>query len=153
MKLYAGQMQWAQCVHLAWRKRLHNASHEELDAAACKLFCLSLSCFSMLFSFKFKNLNLRTSYIKQCFLICAMEQIFSFSEASLNGTFHLLPHESICIIALINITMISTRWDCSAFVNHRSWYENNPAWHAHHCTNVCQAQCDTHGACCAVTCP
>ena len=40
-----------------------------------------------------------------------MEQIFSFGErytiqlgfASLNGTFHLSPHENICTIALINI--------------------------------------------------
>ena len=45
----------------------------------------------------------------ECFLIRAMEQIFSFGErwnvpfASLNGTFHLSPHENICTIALINI--------------------------------------------------
>ena len=46
------------------------------------------------------------------FFIRAMEQIFSFGErwwsiqlgfASLNGTFHLSPHENICTIALINI--------------------------------------------------
>ena len=47
-----------------------------------------------------------------------MEQIFSFGErwnvpfnsafASLNGTFHLSPHENICTIALINIHYLYT---------------------------------------------
>ena len=49
----------------------------------------------------------------ECFLIRAMERIFSFGErlnvpfnsadASLNGTFNLSPHENILTIALINI--------------------------------------------------
>ena len=54
-------------------------------------------------------------YIKQIMnvFIRAMERIFSFGErwnvpfneavASLNGTFHLSPHENILTIALINI--------------------------------------------------
>jgi hypothetical protein len=63
----------------------------------------------------FSNISLFWYYIKQIMniFICAMVRIFSFSErwnvpfnsavASLNGTFHLSPHENILTIALINI--------------------------------------------------
>ena len=54
----------------------------------------------------------------ECFLIRAMERIFSFGErlnvpfnsadASLNGTFNLSPHENILTIALINIHYLYT---------------------------------------------
>ena len=59
-------------------------------------------------------------YIKQIMnvFIRAMERIFSFGErwnvpfnsavASLNGTFHLSPHENILTIALINIHYLYT---------------------------------------------
>jgi hypothetical protein len=61
------------------------------------------------------NMSLFWYYIKQIMnvFIRAMVRIFSFGErlnvpfnsavASLNGTFHLSPHENILTIALINI--------------------------------------------------
>ena len=61
------------------------------------------------------NISLFWYYIKQIMnvFIRAMVRIFSFGErwnvpfnsavASLNGTFHLSPHENILTIALINI--------------------------------------------------
>ena len=61
------------------------------------------------------NISLFRYYIKQIMnvFIRAMVRIFSFGErwnvsfnsvvASLNGTFHLSPHENIITIALINI--------------------------------------------------
>ena len=66
----------------------------------------------------FKNLNLCTSYIKQIMIVFSFVQwnkyfhsvkdemyipFNSIGFASLNGTFHLSPHENICTIALINI--------------------------------------------------
>ena len=63
----------------------------------------------------FKNLNLCTSYIKQIMNVFSFVQwnkyfhsvkdecTIQLGFASLNGTFHLSPHENICTIALINI--------------------------------------------------
>ena len=108
-------MQQAQCVRLAWRKRPRNTSRVELDARLFK-FLLELKSFSMLFLLNlFKNLNLCTSYIKQImnvshscngtniFIRWKMKCTIQLGFASLNGTFHLSPHENICTIALINI--------------------------------------------------
>ena len=67
------------------------------------------------FSDLFKNLNLCTSYIKQIMNVFSFvqwnkyfhsvkdESTIQLGFASLNGTFHLSPHENICTIALINI--------------------------------------------------
>jgi hypothetical protein len=64
--------------------------------------------------------NGKNIFIKQIMnvFICAMVRIFSFGErwnvpfnwavASLNGTFHLSPHENILTIALINIHYLYT---------------------------------------------
>jgi hypothetical protein len=66
------------------------------------------------------NISLFWYYIKQIMnvFIRAMVRIFSFGErwnvplnsavASLNGTFHLSPHENILTIALINIHYLYT---------------------------------------------
>jgi hypothetical protein len=66
------------------------------------------------------NMSLFWYYIKQIMnvFIRAMVRIFSFGErwnvpinsavASLNGTFHLSPHENILTIALINIHYLYT---------------------------------------------
>jgi hypothetical protein len=65
------------------------------------------------------NISLFSHYIKQIMnFIRAMVRIFSFGErwnvpfnsavASLNGTFHLSPHENILTIALINIHDLHT---------------------------------------------
>ena len=82
-----------------------------------------LKSFFNAFSFKlilFKNLNLCTSYIKQImkvshscngtniFIRWKMKCTIQLGFASLNGTFHLSPHENICTIALINIHYLYT---------------------------------------------
>ena len=68
----------------------------------------------------FKNLNLCTSYIKQIMNVFSFvqwkkyfhsvkdEMYIQLGFASLNGTFHLSPHENICTIALINIHYLYT---------------------------------------------
>ena len=68
----------------------------------------------------FKNLNVCTSYIKQImnvfsfvqwnkyFIRWKMKCTIHLGFASLNGTFHLSPHENICTIALINIHYLYT---------------------------------------------
>ena len=91
--------------------------------AACKMFYLSWNWFSMLFLLNlFKNLNFWTSYIKQimkCLLIRAigtnifirwkMKCTVQLGFVSLNGTYHLSPHENICTIPLINIHYLYTK--------------------------------------------
>jgi hypothetical protein len=72
------------------------------------------------------NMSLFWYYIKQIMnvFIRAMVRIFSFGErwnvpfnsavASLNGTFHLSPHENILTIALINIHYLYTIYLCES---------------------------------------
>ena len=122
-KLYAGQMQ-VQCVRLACRKRLRNTSRAEcieLKARLVKCFASAKTIFQCFFILNlFKNLNLCTSYIKQIMNVshsCSGTNIFIWWNmkctiqlvfASLNGTFHLSPHENICTSALININYLYT---------------------------------------------
>ena len=70
----------------------------------------------------FKNFNLCTSYIKQIMNVFSFvqwnkyfhsvkdEMYHSTRFASLNGTFHLSPHENICTITLINIHYLYTNY-------------------------------------------
>ena len=80
------------------------------------------------------NISLFWYYIKQIMnvFIRAMVRIFTFGErwnvpfnsavASLNGTFHLSPHENILTIALINIHYLYTIVDCNILYCHYKFY-------------------------------
>jgi hypothetical protein len=80
------------------------------------------------------NISLLWYYIKQIMnvFIRAMVRIFSFGErwnvpfnsavASLNGTFHLSPHENILTIALINIHYLyNILYLCNVIIVHALW--------------------------------
>ena len=89
----------------------------------------------------FRNLNFCTSYIKQImnvshscngtniFIRWKMKCTIQLGFASLNGTFHLSPHENICTIALINIHYLYTRlayihltiWKLCSWIYQQEW--------------------------------
>jgi hypothetical protein len=90
------------------------------------------------------NISLFWYYIKQITVnvfIRAMVRIFSFGErwnvpfnsavASLNGTFHLSPHENILTIALINIHYLYTIRHCMyKTIHHYTTLYNNTQGYA-----------------------
>ena len=111
--MYAGQMQQAQCVRLAWRKR-----RVILPAKSCmrglKNVLLRLNRFSMLFLLNlFKNLNLCTSYIKQ------IMNVFSFVQW--NKYFHSVKEEMYHSTRLRLV-----EWNISSFTSWKYLY---------HCTH------------------
>ena len=106
-------MQQARCVLLAWRKHPPNTSRIEWDShLVINVFAWAKIHFSMLFLLnlfsEFESLYKLHKTNNKCFLIRAMEQIFSFGERWNVPFISSLTSWNICTIALINIRYLHT---------------------------------------------
>ena len=95
-KLYAGQMQWVQCVPLAWYKSTRNASRTELDAWLVKCFASAKVLFQCFFlSNLFKTLNLCIGYVKQIMNVFSFVQWDKYFLSVKDEMYHSTP---LCLV-------------------------------------------------------